>query len=302
MSRALAAVLTQIRSKVESRTTRPWFDLQRGYYFRDVNGVKDLSELRKALDHFHCSLGESDLRLLWSAFPLTRPDGTETFDFKAFARTLYPDIGSSGFEVIRGGRTQGTLPAAYTRTSTSSAGAAIATAADPLAWSSGPAAAGGTSSARGLSSQYPQAAMMASFSASAPLQSAPPSFGQGADAKSHELPIADSYDSTTAYLEEYKRASAAGVVTERRRTRPAGRSRSLSTSGRVAPAAHNRPPHLRYHDPGVQTLLYKKPVPSAQAYPEHEFKGHGQFRSLNQKPRFNIRPLPTGKGREDRIF
>lgn len=120
-----ARLLVRIQGKIESRTRRPWFDLQRSYYHRDNRAIKtptghssrhrsghvreehartsgtalthislcpplsSHSELRLALEHFHVHLSDSELNLLFARFPKSLATGTG-FDFRAFAERLYP--------------------------------------------------------------------------------------------------------------------------------------------------------------------------------------------------------------------
>lgn len=86
---ALAQLLIRIQGKIETRTRRPWFDLQRSYYFTDRSGViKNVAELKAALEHFHVILSEAEYAQLFSSFPMPGSQGLK-FDFKAFAEKMY---------------------------------------------------------------------------------------------------------------------------------------------------------------------------------------------------------------------
>jgi hypothetical protein len=75
------------QGKIECRTRRPWFDLQRSYYYRDQTGViKNSHELKIALEHFHVLLSSQELEQLFDNFP----GRNGSFDFHAFAERMYP--------------------------------------------------------------------------------------------------------------------------------------------------------------------------------------------------------------------
>ena len=85
---ALAQLLIRIQGKIETRTRRPWFDLQRSYYFTDRSGViKNVEELKTALVRFHVLLSEAEYAQLFASFPM--PGNPGRFDFKAFAEKMY---------------------------------------------------------------------------------------------------------------------------------------------------------------------------------------------------------------------
>jgi hypothetical protein len=42
MSSSLTHLLIRIQGKIETRTRRPWFDLQRTYYYKDARAVKSV--------------------------------------------------------------------------------------------------------------------------------------------------------------------------------------------------------------------------------------------------------------------
>lgn len=83
---SLRTLLPRMQSKIESRTRRPWYDLQRSYYFKSKSGIASIAELSAALQHFHVSLSSSELDFLYKSYPT--PSGG--FDFRSFAAALYP--------------------------------------------------------------------------------------------------------------------------------------------------------------------------------------------------------------------
>lgn len=85
----LSLLLIRLASKITELTHSPWALLQRSYFYKDNrNGIQSTSDLGKALEHFHILLSESELQLLFESFPSTSQPGR--FDFKLFARTLFP--------------------------------------------------------------------------------------------------------------------------------------------------------------------------------------------------------------------
>lgn len=87
-------VLDKCRTRINARCRRPWFEMKcvKNKYFRSRQGVRSPGELHKALEHFHVHLLESELFALYNFFPKTMPDGSNWFDFDAFATTLYPKV------------------------------------------------------------------------------------------------------------------------------------------------------------------------------------------------------------------
>lgn len=89
---SLGSLLIRIQAKIETRSRRPWYDLQRTYYFdhtkKSINSIK---ELQIALEHFHVLISDAELAQLYSSFPLFDGDGTVIgFNFRDFAERCYP--------------------------------------------------------------------------------------------------------------------------------------------------------------------------------------------------------------------
>lgn len=83
----LTELVSRIRAKIEIRTRRAWFTLQRSYFFPREDGIRDIEQLRKSLEHFHIILTEDELHFLWNHFQKPNNGG---FDFKHFASKCYP--------------------------------------------------------------------------------------------------------------------------------------------------------------------------------------------------------------------
>jgi hypothetical protein len=83
---SLRTLLPRVQSKIESRTRRPWYDLQRSYYFKSKSGIHSITELAAALQHFHVSLSSNEIEFLYQSYP----SSTGGFDFRSFASSLYP--------------------------------------------------------------------------------------------------------------------------------------------------------------------------------------------------------------------
>jgi len=98
-------LLARIASKVSERTRRPWFDLQRNYFYKSKDGVTDPQQLCHALARFHIMLNESEAQLLFSSF--VDPQRPNYFDFKRFAGSMFPEPGVN--ELISS-RLQSNLP------------------------------------------------------------------------------------------------------------------------------------------------------------------------------------------------
>jgi len=98
-------LLARIASKVSERTRRPWFDLQRNYFYKSKDGVTDPQQLCHALARFHIMLNDSEAQLLFSSF--ADPQRPNYFDFKRFAGSMFPEPGVN--ELISS-RLQSNLP------------------------------------------------------------------------------------------------------------------------------------------------------------------------------------------------
>lgn len=83
-------VLEHCRDKIQARTRKPWWDMQQKYFMKDnQRGVMSKGELQKALEHYAIRLSAANLNILWDCFPM-RVGSDTGFDFKAFAKTLFP--------------------------------------------------------------------------------------------------------------------------------------------------------------------------------------------------------------------
>lgn len=81
-------IMEHCRGKVSARCKRPWFDMQKNYYFHKRDGVQNLGELKKALEHYQINLSNEQLQALFEFFLLPSPQ--IGFDFKLFGSTLFP--------------------------------------------------------------------------------------------------------------------------------------------------------------------------------------------------------------------
>lgn len=81
-------ILDKVKSKVEQRCKRDYFDMQQTYYYRTLGSVPNLGELKKALEHYHLRLPEIELEVLYGLFPYE--NGMPGFDFRRFSRALFP--------------------------------------------------------------------------------------------------------------------------------------------------------------------------------------------------------------------
>ena len=119
----LSRLLVRIRNKMETTKRRTWFELQRDHYFTNPPAIHNTTELASALQHFHVSLGEDELRLLMASF---NDEALGGFSFKRMAARLYPMDGVAGFdgrgEAVHGGGVQSVLDAGVAESARSSAG------------------------------------------------------------------------------------------------------------------------------------------------------------------------------------
>ena len=81
-----ARLLSRLRSSMETTKRRTWFELQRCHYFAHPPTIATHAELALALQHFHATATDAELRLLFALFP----DGRGGFSFRAFGQHLYP--------------------------------------------------------------------------------------------------------------------------------------------------------------------------------------------------------------------
>jgi hypothetical protein len=81
-------LLDKVKSKIEQRTKRDYFDMQQTYYYRTLGSIPHIGELKKALEHYHIRLPEIELEILYGLFPYR--DGKPGFDFRRFSCALFP--------------------------------------------------------------------------------------------------------------------------------------------------------------------------------------------------------------------
>lgn len=100
----LALLLLRIAAKIEERCHNPWWMLQRSFFYKcdKREGIRSVEDLTRALEYFHVLLQLNDAYLLFDSFqaPSATPDAP-LFDFKRFARELYP-ADSEQFAVVDG--------------------------------------------------------------------------------------------------------------------------------------------------------------------------------------------------------
>jgi hypothetical protein len=95
----LDSTLLELASKISSRTSRPWWELQRLHYKSD-GGVRNIDDLARALEHFHCTrFPRHRLECLWQNF-----FNGDQFDFKALSDALFPLDREAEGKLIIGGR------------------------------------------------------------------------------------------------------------------------------------------------------------------------------------------------------
>jgi len=101
----LQNILSRIRKKVDGKTRRPWFDLQRHYYVPKDDGlIKTIEDLQTALEHFHVMLSINEADLLFRIFPATLQNGVRMFNWKLFTAKLFPTDNATNRRQIHGGR------------------------------------------------------------------------------------------------------------------------------------------------------------------------------------------------------
>jgi len=257
----LASLLIRIQGKIESRTRRPWFDLQRSYFYSDANGVKSVAELRKALEHFHVLLSDPEYDLLYSGFP----KGNGGFDFKQFAAQLYPKESTN--HIIRDGRYLDDAPQ-YTQPSVAYQSQGYPHVHSANCNCSYPAVA--------VPQQLAQQVLYAS-----PLQST----GAAIMTSDIDVPrLGETLNSngTTSYYTMPKKTQKAGFQT----STGVNKSKRVTKNNPnfVPRITYNRAPHQRFNESGYEDYYSGNPVP--QGYPSEEFKDHGRYSTSLEKPRF----------------
>ena len=90
----LSRLLVRIRNKMETTKRRTWYELQREHYYTHPPAVHNTAELATALQHFHVSATEDELRLLLVSF---QDDSVGGFSFKRMAARLYPTDREDGW-------------------------------------------------------------------------------------------------------------------------------------------------------------------------------------------------------------
>ena len=90
----LSRLLVRIRNKMETTRRRTWYELQRNHYYTNPPAIHTTAELATALQHFHVSVSEDELRLLMVSFRDNDSGSSSSssggFSFKRLAARLYP--------------------------------------------------------------------------------------------------------------------------------------------------------------------------------------------------------------------